>query len=278
MTSLIHKMTTEKILEYVDTRIESGCRIDIDTLATYSGYSRRHLQRLFLAVTGTGLGEYIRRRRLNRAALLLRLSQRGYQDIALSVGFDSQQSFNREFKKNTGMTPAQYRKKNEWIFFPLSASLRKKYDFSLVEQVYLPGGMVVGKEVVFYGTIDNNPNNETIHQYLEKIFGAGAQHQGELWIVTRATPVVNKKYHYRTVNGIGVPGGKEGKVFTYSAGKYLKVQFETRRKIHFEQVHYLYLNILSEKQIVRRADSEVMVMNHDDGRVICTLYIPVVSE
>ncbi|MDD8641858.1 helix-turn-helix transcriptional regulator [Escherichia coli] len=73
------------------------------------GYSHRHLQRLFLMYTGIPLGEYIRRRRLNRVALLLRLSQRSFHDIALSTGFDSQQSMNRDFKKNTGLTPKQYR-------------------------------------------------------------------------------------------------------------------------------------------------------------------------
>lgn len=52
MIKLIHRVTVEKILEYVDAKVESGCRIDIESLAAYSGYSRRHLQRLFLAETG----------------------------------------------------------------------------------------------------------------------------------------------------------------------------------------------------------------------------------
>ncbi|MFP1452859.1 helix-turn-helix domain-containing protein [Escherichia coli] len=43
-------------------------------------------------------------------ALLLRLSQPFVsQDIALSTGFHPQQSMNRDFKKNTGLTPKQYR-------------------------------------------------------------------------------------------------------------------------------------------------------------------------
>ncbi|MGP3592755.1 helix-turn-helix domain-containing protein [Vagococcus sp. WN89Y] len=278
MTNLLHKMMAEKILEYVDAEVESGRRTDIDTLAAYSGYSRRHLQRLFLAVTGVGLGEYIRRRRLNRAALLLRFSRRGYQDIALSLGFDSQQSFNREFKKSTGMTPMQYREKPEWEFFPLSGSIRKKYDIPAPQEVYLPGGAVVGKEVIFYGTVDNQRDNATIYAYLERIFGEKALRQGELWVVSRATPAMDSKYHYRAVNGVGVPGGRKGKVFSYSAGKYLQIRFETERETHLEQVHYLYLNILSERRTVRRAEPEVMVLNYDEGKVMCTLYIPVVTE
>lgn len=273
-------MTAEKILEYVDAEVESGRRIDIETLATYSGYSRRHLQRLFLAETGVGLGEYIRRRRLSRAALLLRFSCRRYQDIALSVGFDSQQSFNREFKRVTGMTPGEYRDKPEWVFFPLSGSRRRMYDIPPPEEVYLPGGAVVGEGVEFYGTVGHHPDNPTIDAYLERIFGAEAQRQGGLWVVvqTTATAVEDKQYHYRSVCGIGHPDAREGEVFAYSAGKYLKAEFETTRETHIERTHHLYLNILPERQVVRRVGAEVMVLRYDEDKVICTLYIPMEEE
>ncbi len=98
-------------MEYVDTEIESGRRIGVETLAIYSGYSRRHLHRLFMTETGMRPGEYIRCQRLNRVLFLLVVTRRQYQDIALSVGFDSQQSFNRAFRKATGMTPTEYREK-----------------------------------------------------------------------------------------------------------------------------------------------------------------------
>lgn len=108
---LIHRTVVERIMEYVDTEIESGRRIGIETLAIYSGYSRRHLYRLFMAETGMRPGEYIRYQRLNRVLFLLLFTRRQYQDIALSVGFDSQQSFNKAFKKATGITPKMYREK-----------------------------------------------------------------------------------------------------------------------------------------------------------------------
>lgn len=275
MANLIHRMTAEKILEYVDAEVESSRRIDIESLATYSGYSRRHLQRLFLTETGMGLGEYIRRRRLNRAALLLRFSRRRYQDIALSVGFDSQQSFNREFKRVTGMTPGEYREKPEWVLLPLSGSKRKMYDIPPPEEVWLPGGTLTSDEVVFYGTVDNLPDNPTIDAYLEQIFGTEAQSQGELWVVTHTMPVEEKLYHYRTVCGIGHQDAREGEVFEYSAGKYLKVEFESTRETHIERTHHIYLNILPEMRVVRRASEEVMVLRYEGDKVMCTLYIPV---
>lgn len=141
VTNLIHQMTVDKILEYIESEVESGSRLEIDKLKDYSGYSRRHLQRLFKKVTGLGLGEYIRRRRLNRAALLLRFSLRSYQDIALSVGFDSQQSFNRAFKKFTGISPGQYRSRPEWILSPLIGIMRNSYCFESINEVYKEGGL-----------------------------------------------------------------------------------------------------------------------------------------
>lgn len=51
------------------------------------------------------LGEYIRKRRLCRAAILVRLTAKSMLDIALSLHFDSQQSFSREFKKLFGCSP-----------------------------------------------------------------------------------------------------------------------------------------------------------------------------
>ncbi len=107
----MHRIVIEKIIEYVNTEVESCRRIGIETLAIYSGYSRRHLHRLFMAETGMRLGEYIRRQRMDRVMFLLLFTRRQYQDIALSVGFDSQQSFNRAFRKATGMTPTAYREK-----------------------------------------------------------------------------------------------------------------------------------------------------------------------
>ncbi|HBA3590928.1 TPA: helix-turn-helix domain-containing protein [Escherichia coli] len=54
--------------------LEREYRVDISQLVKYSGYSQRHLQRLFRNKTGMLMGDYIRRRRLTRAAILVRLT------------------------------------------------------------------------------------------------------------------------------------------------------------------------------------------------------------
>ncbi|HFB2156673.1 TPA: helix-turn-helix transcriptional regulator, partial [Escherichia coli] len=78
--------------------------------------SRRYLQILFTKIMGIPVGKYIQLRRITRAAILLRLTNLTIADISERLFFDSQQTFTREFKKNTGLTPLQYRKSKLWSF------------------------------------------------------------------------------------------------------------------------------------------------------------------
>ncbi len=112
---MLQRMTINAILKYIEDNIESA-RVDINKLVKYSGYSRRYLQFLFKNHMGKALGEYIQLRRVTRAAILLRLTKLSISSISERLLYDSQQTFTREFKKNTGYTPLQYRKV-EYGFF-----------------------------------------------------------------------------------------------------------------------------------------------------------------
>lgn len=74
--------------------------LSLDNVALKAGYSKWHLQRMFKEVTGQVLGSYIRARRLSKAAVSLRLTNRPIMEIALEYHFDSQQTFTRAFKSS----------------------------------------------------------------------------------------------------------------------------------------------------------------------------------
>ncbi len=108
-------MTIKAILEYIEENLEVKS-INIDSIVCFSGYSRRHLQSLFKLHIGIPIGRYIQLRRVSRAAVLLRLTTLTLTSIAGMLCYDSQQTFTREFKKNTGYTPLQYRNSKLWTF------------------------------------------------------------------------------------------------------------------------------------------------------------------
>jgi AraC family transcriptional regulator len=77
----------------------------IDELAIRVGISRFHLNRLFQAITGFQIGEFIQRRRLQQAHALLAAGEKVI-DVCLAVGYESHSSFARAFHKAFGCTPS----------------------------------------------------------------------------------------------------------------------------------------------------------------------------
>lgn len=83
--------------------------LDLDAIAAHAGYSRYHFVRLFRAVYGQTPGQYLSRRRIERAEDLLRTADLSVTEICPLVGFSSLGSFSASFKKHTGLTPSEYR-------------------------------------------------------------------------------------------------------------------------------------------------------------------------
>lgn len=96
------------LAEWIEANICSG--INLDDVAAKSGYSKWHLQRMFRSVAGCCLAEYIRGRRLSKAAFELKTTEATILDIALKYHFGSQQTFTRAFKRLFQKTPANYRR------------------------------------------------------------------------------------------------------------------------------------------------------------------------
>ena len=112
---MLKTITVNAIVEYIENNLEL-MHINTDALVEYSGYSKRYLQILFSSIIGIPVGKYIQMRRITRAAVLLRFTNLSIADISERLFYDSQQTFTREFKKNSGYTPLQYRKSKLWSF------------------------------------------------------------------------------------------------------------------------------------------------------------------
>jgi AraC family transcriptional regulator len=92
-------------------RIESqqGARLSLETLAAEAAVSPCHFLRIFEQVAGVTPGQYMLSTRLRHAAVELRRSNDAIAAIALDCGFDDLSTFNRQFRRATGMPPGAYR-------------------------------------------------------------------------------------------------------------------------------------------------------------------------
>src|ERR1700741_3250145 len=83
--------------------------LDVDDLAQAAGLSRAHFSREFRRAFGESPHAYLLTRRLERAATLLRTTDRSVTEICLSVGLQSLGSFTTSFTRTFGMSPTAYR-------------------------------------------------------------------------------------------------------------------------------------------------------------------------
>lgn len=85
----------------------------IDQLAAAVALSRSRLAHLFRKEVGMSIQSYIVERRLIMAAMLVVQSDERISQIAYSVGFRDVSNFNHSFKRRFGMSPREYRQRND---------------------------------------------------------------------------------------------------------------------------------------------------------------------
>jgi AraC family transcriptional regulator len=97
-----------RVLEHIDRHLDQ--ELDLRALARVAQFSAFHFHRVFLSWTGETLGDYLRRRRLEIAAIRL-AGQPGLSilSVAVSVGFGSSEAFARAFKVRFGSTASAWR-------------------------------------------------------------------------------------------------------------------------------------------------------------------------
>jgi AraC-like DNA-binding protein len=93
--------------DLVDARYRDP--LDVPALARAAHLSPAHFSREFRRTFGESPHQYLLTRRLERAAALLRTTDRSVSDICLTVGLRSVGSFSTSFRRTYGMTPTTYR-------------------------------------------------------------------------------------------------------------------------------------------------------------------------
>jgi AraC family transcriptional regulator len=118
-----------RAIEYLERNLYE--EVELEAAAREANCSVFHFYRMFEVITGVGPGEYLRRRRLSEAALLL--SSGGDEkviDLAVRFGYDSPDAFSRAFRREFGCLPTEAKKGGVKLhsYPPLSFSIVLKGD------------------------------------------------------------------------------------------------------------------------------------------------------
>lgn len=112
-------------LLYIEENLKS--KITLEDIADAANYSQWYFHRLFRAVTGFCVNDYLRRRRLSEASHELLYTSRPIRKIAMDYMFESQEAFTRSFGRVCGLTPGRFRKELAPLLGFPALSLDKTY-------------------------------------------------------------------------------------------------------------------------------------------------------
>lgn len=150
-------------INYIEAHLQDD--IDLKQAAKYAASSVDGFSRLFSNLTGITIAEYIRRRRLTKAAYSLQQTDIKVIDIAVEYGYENSDTFCRAFKKQHGITPKDARNISNPIkaFPPISFYIKytgaKDMDFKLITTEPI---MLKGISAHFTGDASNRFDQEHI--------------------------------------------------------------------------------------------------------------------
>ncbi|GAA4204839.1 AraC family transcriptional regulator [Streptosporangium oxazolinicum] len=95
-------------MEHIERRLDQD--VDVEELAHIAATSEYHLRRMFSALAGMPLSEYIRRRRLTLAGAEVLAGRETLLEIAVRYGYGSGEAFARAFRAMHGIGPGEARR------------------------------------------------------------------------------------------------------------------------------------------------------------------------
>ena len=98
----------KQVTDWIETHLDEA--FDLERLAAMAGLSKFHCHRLFKQATGVSPAKYQMNARMNDARRRLRETRQSVVSVALDLGFSSPSHFAQVFRRETRMTPGEYRR------------------------------------------------------------------------------------------------------------------------------------------------------------------------
>jgi AraC-like DNA-binding protein len=270
---MIREKTINSILEYIEENIEV-ISIDINALVEYSGYSRRYLQLLFKGMIGLSVGKYIQRRRITRAAIYLRLTNLPIAIISARLCYDSQQTFSREFKKNSGYTPLQYRKYKLWMFKHQTGYRSMKVSSPIPELRYLPQKKFRGTSIKYKEKIPYTVTSSKIKwDIVQSLFLQG---RNSLYISNNIVQGKNEKNEFIINSIIWTKEKFSGVEYSIEEGIYARFTYKGKQDGYSSYINNIYLNVLPFYGLQKKNSFDLEIISIDiHGCMHFEYYLPV---
>ena len=99
----------------IELHSEPARRWTVEELARRTAYSRSTLNERFGRLLGQAPMQYLSEWRLQVAASLLHDTKLSVSMVAHRVGYESEEAFNRAFKRAMGSPPAQWRQRSTYV-------------------------------------------------------------------------------------------------------------------------------------------------------------------
>ncbi|WP_126243872.1 GlxA family transcriptional regulator [Chitinophaga rhizosphaerae] len=101
--------SVREIQSYIESNFAE--RITVDQLTSHFAISRRSLERRFKKATRNTVTEYIQRVKIEAAKKGFETSRKNITEVMFEVGYTDNKAFRTLFKRTTGLSPVEYRKK-----------------------------------------------------------------------------------------------------------------------------------------------------------------------
>ena len=99
----------EKAQAYIESKLHE--KISVEHLSSKFAVGRRNFDRRFIKATGNTPVEYFQRVKIESAKKSLETNRKTINEVMYDVGYSDVKAFREVFRKITGMSPLEYRKK-----------------------------------------------------------------------------------------------------------------------------------------------------------------------
>lgn len=147
-TQTVHEKAVNRVVDYINQHLYS--MPDINTLSDIANISGFHFHRIFKAIIGENIGEFIYRLRLEDIALRLLMRNDNLSDIAEQTGYASKHALSRAFKNHFGVSPSIYRSSPKHVQPFFGKDDRKEIIFNPTPEIRT----IAPKTIVYVRIID----------------------------------------------------------------------------------------------------------------------------